>query len=174
METKQKRTKVKVILSIILPVLLVVGTLAVSGHAKKPHPPHPEQVSVSGAIVGTGDPSLMGIVFVDTFGDDVGPQVSNPDGPLAVYGTRKGPRTLRYYYCNAPSHGNPDQCDNPDEHDPSNYKALFIYGGTLEGKAHDTQIVFPVGSIWEVRSKVLMGVEFSDILENEVTYRILN
>jgi len=31
--------KVKVILPIILPVLLVVGTLAVSGHAKKPHPP---------------------------------------------------------------------------------------------------------------------------------------
>lgn len=170
--------KVKVVLSVVLPVLLIIGTFAVSGHADKPPSPpgqsEPVQISVSGAIEGIGDPAHMGIEFIDTFGDDVGPQVSNPDGPLAVFGTRKGPRTLRYYYCDAVYHDDPDQCDNPGEHDPSSYKALMIYGGALEGKRETERIVFPVGSEWEVRSKVLMGVEFSGTLENEIIYRELN
>ena len=165
--------KVTVSSAIILPVLLL-GTLAVSGSAKKPHPQDPEQVSISGAIEGIGDPAHMGIEFLDTFGDNVGPQVSNPDGPLAVFGTRKGTRTLKYYYCDTPFHEHPDQCDNPEEHDPSNYKALVIYGGVLEGKANDIQIVFPIGSKWEVRSKVLMDVEFSGTLLTDVVYKKLN
>lgn len=170
--------KVKVVSAIVLPVLLIMGAFVVSVYADKPPSPpglsKPVQISVSGAIEGIGDPAHMGIEFIDTFGDDTGPQVSNTDGPLAVYGTRKGPRTLRYYYCNAADHDDPDQCDNPGDHDPSNYKALVIYGGALEGRKETERIVFPVGSEWEVRSKVLMGVEFSGTLENEIIYRELN
>jgi hypothetical protein len=170
--------KVKVVSVIVLSILLIVGFLDVSGHAAKPPSPPGQsklvQISVSGAIEGTGDPAHMGIEFIDTFGGDVGTQVSNPDGPLAVFGTRKGPRTLRYYYCDAVYHDDPDQCDNPREHDPSNYKALMIYGGALEGKKETERIVFPAGSEWEVRSKVFMGVESYGTLENEVIYRELN
>ena len=178
METKQKRTKVKVILSIILPVLLIMGILAVSGHAKKPPSPPglSKPVSVSGAINGVGAPARIAISFdgqsfVNKGHNDL--YVANPDGGLRVFGTRKGPRTLRYYYCNAAYHEDSDQCDNPLEHDPLNYKALMIYGGALEGKKETERIVFPVGSKWEVRSKVLMGVEFSGTLEREIIYREL-
>ena len=171
--------KVKVVSAIVVPVLLILGALVVSVHADKPPSPpglsKPVQISVSGAIEGIGDPAHMGIKFIDTFGNaaNTGPQVSNPDGPLAVLGTRKGPRTLRYYYCNAAYHEDSDQCDNPLEHDPLNYKALMIYGGALEGKKKTERIVFPVGSKWEVMSKVLMGVEFSGTLEREIVYREL-
>ena len=169
--------KVKVVSATVLSVLLIMGTLVVSVYAKgKPPKPEPIQISVSGTIVGIGDPAHMRIEFIDTFGDDAntGPQVSNPDGPVSVFGTRKGPRTLRYYYCNAENHDDTDQCDNPGVHDPSDYKALMIYGGALEGRKETERIVFPVGSEWEVRSKVLMGVEFSGTLENEIIYRELN
>ena len=163
--------------SAIIPlVLLITGILAVSGHAKKPPSPPGllKTVEVTGAIEGIGDPAHMCIEFLYTFGEDVGQQVSNPDGPLSVFGTRKGPRTLKYYYCNAQSHENPDQCDNPEEHDPINYKALIIYGGSLEGRKETERIVFPAGSEWEVRSKVLMGVEFSGTLPEAVVYKELN
>lgn len=73
-----------------------------------------------------------------------------------------------------PFHKHPDQCDNPEEHDPSSYKALVIYDGVLEGKALDIQIIFPIGSKWEVRSKVLMDVEFSGTLLTDVVYKELN
>ena len=169
--------KVKVVSATVIPILLIVGILAVSVYADKPPSPpglsKPVQISVSGAIEGIGDPAHMGIEFIDIFGDDVGPQVGNPDGPLAVFGTRKGPRTLKYYYCNAVYHDDADQCDNSLEHDPLNYKALMIYGGALEGKKETERIVFPVGSKWEVLSKVLMGVEFSGALEREIIYREL-
>jgi len=166
----------KATLSIAFLALLIVGVLAVLGHAKKPLPP-PDQsksVTVSGAINGLGEPSRIAVSFDGSSfiaKGHAGLYVANPDGGLTVLGTRKGPRTLRYRYCYAISHDRPDYCDNPD-HDPSFYRALRIYDGTLEGKGGEVQIVWPAGSIWEIYSKEPFGALVdAGVLATEVIYR---
>ena len=91
-----------------------------------------------------------------------------------MLGVRKGSRTLRYYYCDACSPNGLDCCDNP-AHDPADYYALMIYGGTLQGKGNDTEIVFPAGSEWQIRSKEPYGaVAAAGYLTGPVTYRELD
>ena len=156
--------KVKVILQITLPVILIVGVLAVSGHAKKPPSPpsqsKPEpvllNVTAKGAIEGDGAPANIAItlsgIFQGTdangeYRDESGSFIANPDYPPAftVYGNNRHKR-LSYYYCDSDEspHSNTDGiCDDPD-HDPLNYKNLRIYGGILDKNTGD--IVFPKGS----------------------------
>lgn len=161
---------------VILPVLLITGVLVVSGYAGKPSGPGSSKtVVVTGAIVGDGEPERIEISFVGpSFAGHSDPYVANPDGGLEVFGTRKGPRTLRFRYCYAGSHSQPNYCGNLD-HDPSHYRALRIYGGTLEGKGGDTQIVWPIRSTWEIYSKEPYGaLVATGQLEQEVTYRQKN
>ena len=188
METKQKRTKVKVILSIILPVLLITGILAVSGHAKKPPSPpglsKPVLITVSGGIEGSGpDAAKMAITLVDdSFGEELaGSYIANPDFPpaLKVSGPGRHSRTLRYYYCDADLHPPGTDICGVTEHDPFNYKCLIIRGGTLvdrkiSGKETE-QIDFPAGSPWEIWRKPREGEEegvlvANDVLVQDVTY----
>lgn len=173
METKQKTKRGRVILTIILPVLLIMGTLAISGHADKPPSPpglsKTVEVKVIGDIWGTGDPAGMRITFSGTFGDEAGEKVANPDGPLSVSGPRKQKR-LRYYYCDG-EHESTDKICSNEEHDPSNYKSLSIMGGTVVGKGRDQKIVFPAGSPWRIGWKEIMGTILEGVLTEEVTYQ---
>jgi len=178
LETFLMKKIVKVSSVVILSVVLITGVLAVSGYAGKPSGSGSSRtVVVSGAIVGDGEPERIKISFYGAFlvGEEYeGPYVANPDGGLEVFGTRKGPRTLRYRYCYAGSHSQPNYCGNLD-HDPSHYRALRIYGGTLEGKGGDTQIVWLKGSTWEIYSKDPYGaLVATGQLEEEVTYRQKN
>lgn len=161
---------------IILPAFVVLGTLVVSGRAAKPEGPSGSLlVSVTGGIAGEGDAAQMQVTFCDdSFGDLARTYVANPDGPLEVMGVRRGPRTLRYYYCDACSADGADCCDDPT-HDPLHYYVLIIYGGMLQGKGNDTEIIFPAGSEWQIRSKEPYGaVAASGQLASAVTYRQLN
>ena len=171
--------RARAISRIILLSFLVTGMFALSGRANKPERPpgqsKPVPVSVTGGIMGEGDARHMQVTFADSsFGDSPKTYVANPDGPLEVLGVRKGPRTLRYYYCDACSPDGLDCCDDP-AHDPSDYYALFIYGGTLQGKGNNTEIVFPAGSEWQIRSKDPYGaVAATGYLVDAVTYRELD
>ena len=194
--------KVKVILPIILPVLLIMGTLAVSGHAKKPpsppglSKPEPVLISVTGDIWGTGHPTDMDVGFSATFGAEVGNKVANPDGSLRGGGTRKNKR-VRYYYCGHSGHFDSDptdpighKCENPlhdPAHDggelpppPSDYKCLIISGGVVEGGKETAQIRFPKGSYWEIWQKVNLPegqvegeLVAEGTLDAEVRYEVL-
>jgi hypothetical protein len=170
--------RAKVILPVIVAVA-VVGGIAALGSADKPEGPpglsRPLLVSVTGGIQGAGGAALVQVTFADpSFGGLTGTYVANPDGPLEVMGVRKGPRTLRYYYCDACSADDADCCDDPT-HDPPHYYALMIYGGALQGKGNDTQIVFPAGSEWQIRSKEPYGaVAATGHLTSPVTYRELD
>ena len=109
--------KTKVILPTVVAVV-IVGGITVSGHAGKPEgsPSLPKNllVSVTGGIQGEGDAAHMQVTFIDScFGDPARTYVANPDGPLEVLGVRKGPRTLRYYYCDACSPDGVDCCNDP-------------------------------------------------------------
>jgi len=165
-------------LPVVVAVVIVAG-VAASGYADKPERPpgqsKPVPVSVTGGIVGEGDARHIQVTSSDSsFGDLARTYLANPDGPLAVLGVRKGARTLRYYYCDACSPDGLDCCDNPT-HDPSHYYALIIHGGTLQGKGNDTEIVFPTGSEWEIRSKEPYGaVAASGQLASPVTYKELD
>ncbi|MFC1793457.1 hypothetical protein ACFL3Q_07710 [Planctomycetota bacterium] len=178
METKQKRTKAKIILSIILPVLLITGILAISGHAAKPPSPpglsKPVLITVSGGIEGSGtDAAKMAVTLNDvSFGEWAGSYIANPDGKLRVSGTRKSSRTLRYYYCDAESHATETDICGDTEHDPFYYKCLIIRGGTLvdwkiSGKGTE-QIVFSAESPWEIWRKPREGEETGVLVANDV------
>jgi hypothetical protein len=148
-------------------------------HAKG-RPGLSKPVSVEGAISGIGNPAHIGIRLTqETFGDEAGWCVADPDGGglevvkprgLEVFGTGKGPRTLRYRHCYASSHGQSDYCDD-SEHDPSYYRQLQIYGGALEGKGGKTQIVWPTGSTWEIHSKDAYDLVDSGELAAAVIYK---
>jgi len=139
-----------------------------------------KSVRVEGAISGVGDPANIRIRLTqESFGDEAGSYVANPDGGfqvikprpgLEVFGTGKGPRMLRYPYCYASSHGQSDYCDD-SEHDPYYYKGLAIFGGRLEGKGGKTQIVWPPGSPWRIRSKDTYGLVDSGKLAAAVIYQ---
>lgn len=186
METKQKRTKVKVILPIILPVLLITGILAVSGHADKPDSPpglskpEPVLISVTGAIQGGGNPYEISVAFVDgSFGNKAGLFVANPDYPpaLKITGTGKH-RSLKYYYCDNSDHdGSGDICD-VRSHNPDNYKSLAIYDGRLEKKTD--KVIFPAGSRWRITQKIILPsgdwdgeIVAEGTLETEAVYEVL-
>jgi len=183
METKLKRTKVKVILPIILPVLFITGILAVSGHADKPDSPpglskpkpkqEPILISVTGAIEGEGNPYEISVVLVDpSFDGEAGSFIANPDYPPALKVTGPGRhRRLRYYYCDNPDHeGSGGICENPS-HSPDNYKCLTIYNGILEKKTD--KVIFPDGNRWAISWKKTMGVLIEGTLSMEVRYEVL-
>lgn len=176
--------KVKVILPIILPILLIMGILAVSGHAEKPgsppgqSKPKPKQepilISVTGAIEGIGDPYEISVALVDTsFGDEAGSFIANPDYPPALKISGPGRhKRLSYYYCDHPDHVASDViCDDTD-HDPENYKCLtIIYEGRVEKKTE--RVVFPAGSRWGISWKKIMGTILEGTLAEDVTYEVL-
>ena len=183
METKQKRTKVKVILSIILPVLLITGILAVSVYADKPESPpglskskpkqEPILISVTGDIDGEGDPYEISVALVDpSFGDEAGSFVANPDYPPALKISGPGRhRSLKYYYCDHESHSFPGPICSNEDHDPFNYKCLtIIYEGRVEKKTE--QVVFPADSRWVISWKEIMGPILEGTLANDVTYEV--
>jgi hypothetical protein len=146
----------------------------------KEKPDLSKRVSVEGAISGIGDPTRIRIRFTqETFDDEAGSFVADMDGGLYVgkpgpglesFGTGKGPRTLIYLYCCASSHGQSDYCDN-SEHDPLYYKFLRIYGGTLESKGGETQVVWPTGSPCSILSKDKLATVARGELAAAVLYK---
>ena len=165
-------------LPVVVCALVILGMIAVAGHAQKVVPlaskPVPI-VSVAGGIVGEGDPRAIPIQFLDrafpykphTF------VISNPDYPpsLNVYTnvTSPGPKTqlLRYYYCDGPHDEGDLMCD-VSAHNPYNYKSLDIYGGIAQKKSN--QVVFPVGSHWKIGWKQTMSTIVEGDLKKEVIY----
>ena len=188
--------KVKVVSAIVIPVLLVMGTLVVSVYAEKPpsppgqSKPEPIEVSITGAIIGvgedniidgTGNPATMAIDFSDNFTgtdkdgnqyDEIGTRVQNPDreNPLRIGGTPKN-KNFSYRYCDHSSHvGSTEKC-NDTTHDPEHYKELDIYGGILDKKTG--KIVWPAGSDWRISWKKIMGTIITGVLDEEVIYEVL-
>ena len=178
--------EVRVISAIVLATLLITGTLAVSGHAKKPpsppgqSKPEPVLISVTGAIEGQGGPAEIGIAFVDSsFGEYAGSYVANPDYPPALKVTGPGKhKRMRYYYCDHESHDFPEGVCSNSDHDPTNYKCLTISGGESEKKTE--RIVFPAGSTWTIVQKIILPTGDWDgelvaegTLDTEVIYEVL-
>ena len=170
--------------------------MAISGHAAKPDSPPghskpvPIEVRIEGAIIGvgidgnmdgTGNPATMAIHFSDDFTgidkdgnlyDEFGTRVQNPDreNPLRIGGTPKN-KNFSYRYCDHPSHvGSTKKC-NDTTHDPKYYKELDIYGGILDKETG--KIVWPVGSDWGISWKEIMGTIITGVLDEEVTYEVL-
>jgi hypothetical protein len=175
-------------LSIILPALAILGTLAVSSHAKKPvRPPAPTSVEVQGTIQGTGDPKAIRVRFDDSFahtypaGCTQGPVfISNPDRTDSLNVIRiAGPmRTaLRYYYCAHKDHeGSADLVCNDEAHNPNYYYCLTIGHGITEKKkpkANYDHVTFLVGSPWEISRKVDNAVVKAGELSAAVTYDVV-
>ena len=202
METKQKRTKVKVILSIILPVLLITGILAVSGHAKKPlsppgqSKPEPVLVSITGSITGvgtdgdidgTGNPATMAIHFSGNFTgfdkdgipyEEIGTRVQNPDreNPLRIGGTPKN-KNFSYRYCDHHSHVDSiDICNMDDETNPDSHSPYYYKELDIYGGILDKKtgkIFWPAGSDWRISWKEIMGTIITGTLDVGVTYEVL-
>lgn len=178
--------KVRVVLPSVATVAVIVGTLAVSGHAKKPASPpgqsrpEPILVSVAGGIAGEGNPYAIRVAFVDdSFGDLTGPYVSNPDYPpsLKVTGPGRVNKRLRYYYCDGLHDASETMCENSG-HDPDHYKCLAIYDGTEDKRTG--LVTFPAGSSWRITQKVVSdtgqvsGKLFAEgTLVAPVTYEVL-
>jgi hypothetical protein len=184
--------KVKVILPAILPVLLITGILAVSGHADKPESPpglskpkpEPILISVTGAIDGEGAPENISVEFMGgSFGEYAGSYVANPDYPPALKISGPGRhRSLSYYYCDSADLDHSTTEDgicNDDGHDPDNYKNLRISNGRLVKKTD--KVIFPAGSRWRITQKIVdptTGDVTGEIvaegtLAEDVTYEVL-
>ena len=178
--------KVKVILPIILPILLIMGILAVSVYADKPESPpglskpkqEPILISVTGAIKGEGDPCEISVEFMGgSFGQYAGSYVANPDYPPALKITGPGRhRSLRYYYCDGDHEPTDEICSNKD-HDPDNYKSLRISNGRLVKKTE--QVIFPAGSRWRITQKIILPsgdwdgeIVDEGTLAEDVTYEV--
>ncbi len=184
--------KVKVILSIILPILLIMGILAVSVYADKPPSqpgpskkepkPEPILISVTGAIEGEGAPENISVKFMrDSFGEYAGSYVANPDILLALKISGPGRlRSLNYFYCDFTDspHSITDGICNDKDHDPDNYKNLRISNGRLVKKTE--QVIFPAGSRWRITQKIILPsgdwdgeIVAEGELELDVTYKVL-
>jgi hypothetical protein len=173
--------KVRKTLPIVIPAFVILGILAVSGHAKKPSPPPEPTVTVMGGIEGEGDPAMIRITFADSSFGDVYPSdssfISNPDSPpsLRIFLSTTGKtKVLRYYYCTHNSHVGPDDliCDDT-LHNPDYYYCLRIGGGISQkkGRAFD-HIVFPVGSPWIISWKKDNSIVASGTLSTETKYDV--
>jgi hypothetical protein len=176
--------KVRNTLPIVLPALVILGMLAVAGHAGKPVPPVPT-VTVSGGIEGTGNPKATRITFADLSFRDSYPQPdgkpvpsfpSNPDAPLTISAAGGNRKTLMYCYCVHPDHlsSNETVCshDQTPSHDPY-YYCLWIHGGVQQQKSTSGEVVFPVGSPWYINSKAEMKTVAQGTLLTPVAYKVL-
>ena len=174
--------KAKVVSAIALSAILILGVLAASVYAKgKPPKPEPilDFVDITGGIEGRCDNSAeISIEFLDdSFGEQAGSFVANPDYPpaLEVGGPGKN-RRLTYYYCDHPDH----QADGLEEnticavgnHSPYYYKELMISRGKVTSKrGEDFTVVFPAGSTWRIGWKETMQWEYMGTLAMPVTYK---
>jgi len=189
--------KLRRTLPIILPAFAILGTLAVSGHAKKPvRPPVPTSVEVTGAIkiepYGQGDPAGVQVRFVDSsllsyvYPHDKATQgpvfISNPDRAShrqpSLYVVRAGRmlNALKYYYCAHEDHkGSTDLICNDDEHSPDYYYCLAIGHGITQTKrpGNFDHVTFPVGSPWEISWKVDNSTVAEGTLSVETTYEVI-
>jgi hypothetical protein len=177
----------RVVLTILPFVLLVAALLTVSAYAEKPPSPpgrsRTETVSITGAISGTGVPASIAIALgpdfqgTDVYGgsrDESGSFIANPDYPpaLKMFGVPKD-QTLSYYYCD---YVGPDHVITPDgicadtRHDPEHYKRLQILGGTVEKETRD--IVFPIGSAWQIGWKVTGVALITGTISEQVRYHV--
>lgn len=162
----------------VVTALVIVGIIAVVGYGQKVVPLASKLVptaSVTGGIVGQGDPRAIRITFVDkSFGNERGTFISNPDYPpsLNVYPNITVPGTktqiLRYYYCDSPDHASGVLICNVPAHDPYNYKSLDIYGGMAQKWTN--QVIFPAGSHWKIGWKHTMSTIVEGDLKLAVTY----
>jgi hypothetical protein len=187
--------KVRRTLRIVLPALVIVGILAVAGPAGKPTPrPAPTLVKVTGAIQiephGVGDPEGVQVRFFDSSlltceypGDDAtqGPVfISNPDKQPSLYVTNVAgsmQKSLRFRYCAHKSHiGSADSICTDTSHDPAYYYCLTIGHGVTQAKNRNAEfdhVTFPIGSPWEISSKVDDTVVKRGTLAIATTYDVI-
>jgi len=190
--------KVRRTLPIVLAASVVLGILAVAGHAGKPTPqPVPSSVEVTGAIEiepdGIGDPAGVQVTFLDpSLLTYVYPQVeatqgpvfiSNPDrqshGQPSLYVVRIAgsmQTSLKYYYCAHSSHvGSGDLICNKTSHSLYYYCLTIGHGITQEKSptADFDHVTFPAGSPWEISSKVDNAVVKKGTLSIETTYDVM-
>ena len=192
--------KVRNTLPIVLTALIILGLLAVAGHAGKPAPVWPTLVKVTGGITAEGNPRAIRVTFADSsfrglyplLDDGSVPSfISNPDSPppqpadqpsLSILGPGPGiiQKELRYYYCISSDHATSTAiCDAPPLEAPAEgtehnafYYCLMISGGTQKKNAPG-RVVFPAGSSWQINSKVPKGFFASGTLCSEVIYQVL-
>ena len=158
-----------------LSALAFLGIFQLSSRAGKPPlPPGAPTIVLSGAIGGIGRATAIRVAFDDSFLGSPVSVIANPEFSAAVYisGVNKEPRTLRFFYCDSPEHdGTPDLvCNNPS-HSPEYYKCLRIQGGIPQPKSN--QIIFPVGSPWDISWKEIMSGIAEGTLKTYVTYDIM-
>ncbi len=167
-------------LLVVLTALVILGMLAVAGHAQKVVPlvskPAPI-VSITGAISGYGDPRGIGITFLSSsFRSNAGTFISNPDYPpsLSVYPdftVRPKTQILSYYYCDSPDHDSGVLLCNVPAHSPEHYKRLRISGGIAQKWSN--QVIFPEGSAWAIGFKATGVVEQEGTLGSVVIYNVI-
>ena len=164
-------------LLIVFSALVILGMLAVAGHAQKVVPLASKlgpTVSLAGEIIGYGNPSGIQITFLrSSFGDNEGTFISNPDytPSLSVFSdftARPKTQTLSYYYCDSPDHADGVLICNVPAHSPDHYKRLRIFGGIEQKRGN--QVIFPTGSTWKIGFKTTGVVEQQGTLAGQVIY----
>lgn len=188
--------KVTRTLPIVLPALMTLGLLAVTGRAGKPAPSMPTWVKLTGGIKiesadNTGDPTRVRVTFVDrsiNFVPDphfpdytTGQFISNPDyspwlppdTPSLWVATTGKDRTLQYFFCANNLHagkGTDDlRCEISAHADY--YYCLVISGGKVQKTG---AVVFPTGSSWQINKKQNPQGSFAHgTLSMPVTYEVI-
>ena len=159
----------------ILSTLAFLGIFEASSQAGKPSlQPGAPTIVLSGAIEGIGWATAIRVDFGRSFGKPALSVIANPDFSAAVYvnGVNRQSRTLLFYYCESPEHSRtPDLVCNDPNHSPHYYKCLRIKGGIPQPKSD--QVIFPVGSPWDISSKETMSSIASGILQTAVSYDVL-
>ncbi len=194
--------KVRRTLPIVLPALVILGILAVAGHAGKPTPPPlPTSVKLTGGIEiqsadNTGDPTRVRVKFIDsslripypitdpetyTTGQEF---ISNPDysysppmppdtPSLSVTDTSAN-KTLAYFYCANILHQGKGTAELRCEIEghADYYYCLVLLGGRLQKTG---AVVFPTGSSWMINKKTpLPGINVArGTLGAPVTYQVI-
>ena len=158
------------------PVLVEIVVTGLDGE-DSPDTGHPKNIrlTLGASFVG----SFVNEKETDVDFDESGWHVANPDGDseaLRIYTSEGKNKILRYYYCTADVHedgdldeeGRCNHLESSDEHNPEDYRALFIYNGKLDKKAGI--IVFPEDGNWVVMSKA-REVVARGTLGDEVIYQ---
>lgn len=159
----------------ILSMLAFLGIFEASSQAGRPPlPPGAPTIDFSGAIEGIGRAAAIRVKFGNSFGEEAGSFIANPDYAAAVIiaGSNRGPTALRFYYCDSPDHdGTADLVCSDPSHSPYYYKCLRIQGGIPQPKSN--QIIFPIGSPWDISWKEKMSVIAQGTLQNPVSYDVV-
>ena len=183
--------KVRRTLPIVLTASVIVGVLAIAGHAKKPTPSVPTIQVVGGIKIvpdgPTTDATNVRVEFLDSsFGSPWAGKSfpANADRSPALYTVIMSPgapdtldRRLRFYFCAHPDHQETTddlRCQYPSEHSDYYYCLNLLDGQTTaKGRGDLNHLTYLAGTVWSIGWKVNNSAVASGHLVTETTYDVI-